>query len=378
MRPAALRSTIVSRQSAFVTSNQNVRSAVEQARAAASARSQSARRFQAYCSAPAQAQRRRPARRRAARAATASRPARQQQEQRIGRARAESSTGGCRSRSRRRRRTARAGRASVAASHRSSEQQRQRDEEHVQRVDLGDDRLAPERVRRRRRAAPPPRRPATEPDSSTPTSTMRPQATRASHRRREVQRVRADRRRRSRRRARADREVERIAVARRDERAMPPSPGTTACRRDRGRAAASRGTERTRRWPTSDGGQQSASAARTAVSRLRVCAAMSARISASGRVFRTCRGSTQPRRAVMTPSSICRPSSFGAVAVAVDRQQWRRRRSARRASAPSRSRCAGRAVDFDDRAASRRPRRTAGRSRARSPAGAARAGWSDA
>ena len=33
-------------------------------------------------------------------------------------------------------------------------------------------------------------------------------------------------------------------------------------------------------------------------------AAMKARTSASGRVFRTCRGSTQPRRAVMTPSSI--------------------------------------------------------------------------
>src|SRR6185312_10231596 len=37
-------------------------------------------------------------------------------------------------------------------------------------------------------------------------------------------------------------------------------------------------------------------------------AAMAARTASSGRVFSTCRGSTQPRRAIVTPNAICRSS----------------------------------------------------------------------
>ena len=177
---------------------------------------------------------------------------------------------------------------------------------------------------------------ATDPLSSTPTRTITAHASGALHRRRQVQRVRGspgidpvE--------ERADGGVERVAVARCEQ-------GRADSRLERRRVAQvhpgqqRRAVEREGDDPDGDGGQQSAVGA-PGISLLRL-AAMTARISASGRVFTTCRRSTQPRRAVVTPSSICMSSS-SARWQSLSTATMAPAAIARRASAPSRSRWAG-------------------------------------
>ena len=104
---------------------------------------------------------------------------------------------------------------------------------------------------------------------------------------------------------------------------------------------------------------------------------MKARTSASGRVFRTCRASTHPRRAVMTPEMHLARQHVRAVAVAVDgdgRSRGDRPPGERAVHVEVR----GRAVDFEQRAGLDGRFEQAGRNRDRTRAGAARAGSSGA
>ena len=213
----------------------------------------------------------------------------------------------------------------------------------MQRVDLGDDRLAPERVRAGEQQGGRDRRQQATRIARMPTSTMRPHASAASTAESEIHRVRAVAR-ISRTNRRAEGEVERVAVARRDHRQRRPWSGTRRCRRDRSRAGASRDRGRTRR----------ARRRRRAVGRAphalsaRVCAAMSARTSASGRVLRTWRGFDPAAPRGHDAELHLAFEHLGPMAVAVD-GDVAPAAMARRASAPSRSRCGRRAVDFDER-----------------------------
>ena len=92
-----------------------------------------------------------------------------------------------------------------------------------------------------------------------------------------------------------------------------------------------------------------------------------------GRVFSTCRGSTHPRRAVVTPSSICL-SSMSARWQSLSIDDGRRRPRPRAGRARRRVEVRRRAVDFQRRVPVSTAARRAGRSRDRSRAGAARAG----
>ena len=140
--------TIVSRQSDFVTSNQNA-AARHRSRAAGPA---AARAFAGSTrTAARRPRRRRPpcAMMRGARHRPPAARCRRQQKDRVAGQQAGSSTGGCRSRARS---TAKNSEQPAGRRHArppQQQQQRQRDERDVQGVDLGDDRLAPERVGRR-------------------------------------------------------------------------------------------------------------------------------------------------------------------------------------------------------------------------------------
>ena len=181
------------------------------------------------------------------------------------------------------------------------QQQRQRDEHDVKRVDLGDDRLAPERVGRRKKQR----------DSERSGNRSRQlgghehgktAGCRALDCRREIQRVRRLRLRQPQHR-RPDRKVQRVAVARRDQRRahhrLKRSGVAEVDSRKEGRAVHDEGERR-----GGERGEQSAAAHGVTDQREARLAAMVDRTSEIDRAFSTCRGSTRPRRAVTMPRSI--------------------------------------------------------------------------